>query len=241
MKSAAVSVNWVEEGVLPVARKRPVAVARRGPGRPRVETNAREDILRAAAAGFADRGYAAVSIREVARAAGVQIATLYYHYPSKVDLLQAVLNWVMRPVQEARAAALARLRAQPALNLHDVLTAFIGPSLLLSSDPDYGALARRLASVIVNDPSPEVRAALAKVYAATMHDFIALMRKSAPDLPAADLHWSIVCTFGILHYVQSDLGRMAMLLGAPLDEAPEAVTAIVAGFIARGFGAPPAG
>jgi TetR/AcrR family transcriptional regulator len=49
-------------------------------------------IVRAAAGAFADRGYEAVSMREIALAAGVSKANLYHHFPSKEALYLAVIS-----------------------------------------------------------------------------------------------------------------------------------------------------
>src|ERR1700754_3395881 len=52
----------------------------------------RERIREQALALFTDRGYATASLREIADRVGVTKASLYYHYPSKQDLLLAVVR-----------------------------------------------------------------------------------------------------------------------------------------------------
>ncbi len=51
--------------------------------RHRLATLAREDILRAAAAAFATRGYQAATLQQIAGAAGFTAASLYTYFPSK--------------------------------------------------------------------------------------------------------------------------------------------------------------
>lgn len=59
--------------------------------RPRaVEEQTRERILAAAAECFATHGYAATSIRDIARDVGVTVGAIYVHFPSKGRLLVAV-------------------------------------------------------------------------------------------------------------------------------------------------------
>lgn len=48
--------------------------------------DSREEILRAAATCFMDRGYSASSIDDVARSLGSTKGRIYHHYPSKADL-----------------------------------------------------------------------------------------------------------------------------------------------------------
>jgi AcrR family transcriptional regulator len=52
----------------------------------------RDRIREQALALFTDRGYATASLREIADRVGITKASLYYHYPSKQDLLVAVVR-----------------------------------------------------------------------------------------------------------------------------------------------------
>ncbi|MDX5501607.1 MAG: TetR/AcrR family transcriptional regulator; helix-turn-helix transcriptional regulator [Rhodobacterales bacterium] len=62
-----------------------------------------------AARQFRARGYAAVSLRDIATEAGMRTPSLYYHFPSKDDLVIAVMNRGIAVVREAVTAALAAL------------------------------------------------------------------------------------------------------------------------------------
>jgi len=69
--------------------------ARRRPGR--------VSLMRTAVGLMGERGYDGTSTRDIASAAGVSVAALYYHFPSKLDLLREFLH-------EAHDVVLARLR-----------------------------------------------------------------------------------------------------------------------------------
>lgn len=68
-----------------------------GRGRPRLEQSrrpgktAREEILDAAAELFTNQGYASTSTRAIADAVGVRQASLYHHFATKDDILDALL------------------------------------------------------------------------------------------------------------------------------------------------------
>ena len=47
----------------------------------------RDDVLEAAAALFATKGYAATSIRDIAQQVGLMSGSLYYHFESKEQIL----------------------------------------------------------------------------------------------------------------------------------------------------------
>lgn len=71
----------------------------------------RARILDAAAKTFRQKGYAATTLIEIARAAGMQAGSLYYHFGSKDDLLEEVLDIGMRRVHEAVEESQQRLPA----------------------------------------------------------------------------------------------------------------------------------
>ncbi len=64
----------------------------------------RERILAAAEAGFAERGYAGTSLRDVATTVGIRIPSLYNHFESKADLYKAVLSNAIGPINEVLEA-----------------------------------------------------------------------------------------------------------------------------------------
>jgi len=71
--------------------------------------SARDKILAAAVQLFAEYGYHASSMREIARIAGIQAASIYYHYPSKQALLVEIMQVHMRQLN----ANLERIVSKP--------------------------------------------------------------------------------------------------------------------------------
>ena len=62
------------------------------------------EIVAAALASFADRGYAATKLEDVAAAAGVSKGTIYLYFPTKEDLFRAVVRQAVLPNVEAAEA-----------------------------------------------------------------------------------------------------------------------------------------
>jgi TetR/AcrR family transcriptional regulator, cholesterol catabolism regulator len=69
--------------------------------RQRGEEQTRERILAVAAERFGTHGYAATSIRDIARDVGVTVGAIYVHFPSKDRLLVAVYEEGVRRIGEA--------------------------------------------------------------------------------------------------------------------------------------------
>lgn len=96
----------------------------------------RDEIVRAAAALFRERGYAMASLRDVAASVGMSKAGLYHHFASKDKILEAVyeravdvLEAGLREVQaaegtEARLRALIVGRVRDIAEEQDVMTVF---------------------------------------------------------------------------------------------------------------------
>ena len=56
----------------------------------------RESILAAAVQLFAEYGYHAAPLRDIARVAGIQAASIYHHYPNKQSLLVEIMEVYMK-------------------------------------------------------------------------------------------------------------------------------------------------
>ena len=57
----------------------------------------RSKILDISAELFAERGFSGVSMRDIARSAGITQAAIYHHFSSKKELAFAVINEVIYP------------------------------------------------------------------------------------------------------------------------------------------------
>jgi AcrR family transcriptional regulator len=94
---------------------RPAAAERSGNARSRKELKksaaTRQRILDAAATIFARNGYGRTLMSDIADEVGIHVTALYYHFDTKDDLAEAVINHVVR---QARSAIDERVAALPA-------------------------------------------------------------------------------------------------------------------------------
>jgi len=84
-------------------------------------------ILEAAASLFREKGYAEVSLREIAQAAGMKTGSLYYHFEGKESLVEEILTLGTQGALAAARAAVAALGegADPVDRLQAAFTAHI--------------------------------------------------------------------------------------------------------------------
>ena len=89
-------------GPIEVADREPVATIVESPPRGRGPTasETRERILDVAEALFAEKGFAATSVRDIAAHVGLTPASLYNHFNGKGGLYEAVLERGVRPLVE---------------------------------------------------------------------------------------------------------------------------------------------
>ena len=86
--------------------------------RAELEGGARRLILDHAARLLRSNGYHQTSLRELAEAVGIRKASLYHHFASKEEIVEAVVNDGVRFVHEAVAAALEAAAHLSALHGH---------------------------------------------------------------------------------------------------------------------------
>jgi AcrR family transcriptional regulator len=79
---------------------------------PRVAEKTRGQIVEAAEKIFADRGFQATTLRDVTKAARVNLAAVNYHFGSKTNLMRAVIQRRIEPINRERFQQLDALIAE---------------------------------------------------------------------------------------------------------------------------------
>lgn len=144
---------------------------------------------------FAERGYPAVSLGEIGEAAGIAGPSIYRHFPSKIDLLVAILGRGAQALWFALHRALAEAHG-PQDALERLLASYI--SIVGASPGAVSVLLSELASLPIEQRTE---------YRATQHryvtEWVGLLRDWRPDLsePAALLltHAAFAVTNALAH------------------------------------------
>ena len=104
-------------------------------------------IKRAAIGAFAAHGYPGTSVREIASRAGMSVATIYHHYPAKLNILFEVMGDAMTRLIDETERAVAAAGEDPVEQLRAAITthlvlhtqqqdeSFVGNSELRSLTP----------------------------------------------------------------------------------------------------------
>jgi AcrR family transcriptional regulator len=155
-------------------------------------------VLDAAARLFRERGYAATTLGDIAEAAGLRTASLYYHFGSKEDLVEEILRIGTTLVSEAVAESLGRLG--PEASFRDRLGAAIAAHLdTLLRLTDYTSADIR----IIGQVPPEVRAKvwpLREAYGELWQNLLRQGQRAGAIRGQADLGLLRVLILGTLNY-----------------------------------------
>lgn len=204
----------------------------------------RTRILDAAERIFAEHGFAAASLRRIIAFAGVNLAAIHYHFGSKEELISAVFDRRIGPLNSERIAMLDRLEADAgrrrAVRLEDLLNALVGPALRLARDPAKGGpVVLRLFGRIMAEPSESLGRVLRNQFEVVFDRFTAALARSCPGLPKAVLLWRLAFAVGSMAHVMCDgaqIRERSAGLCDPTDT--ESVLGELVTFLAAAFRAP---
>ncbi|MGV2984205.1 TetR/AcrR family transcriptional regulator [Microbacterium sp. AGC85] len=97
----------------------------KAPQRRRRKSVTREVVMNAALTCFYERGYNGTSMREIASAAELQVASLYNHFSSKQELLRAVMTRIMQAALHNTRAALLDAEPTPSGQLRALVLSWV--------------------------------------------------------------------------------------------------------------------
>ena len=142
--------------------------------RERSKARRRDAIVRAAFELFAERGYHATTVADIAEAAEVAPRTVAMYFPAKQDI-------AMSQFSDGVAALSAALRdRQPGETLHDVLGRWLLSRLTGPEDRDMYLLARRMFAA-----NPDLGALRTARMATAIRDGAAIIAAETGSLPGA--------------------------------------------------------
>jgi AcrR family transcriptional regulator len=163
----------------------------------------RSRILDVAEQLFSEQGFDRVSIRDITRKARVNLASINYHFGSKEDLIAAIFERRVVPVNEARIAALDAVEQSSKKNpkLEKILEAFIRPTVQCSFNAPEGEKAfSKLFGRCLSEPNPEIETLLKRQFEPLVERLDAALMKALPRLSRSEIFWCMKFTFGALHH-----------------------------------------
>lgn len=199
-----------------------------------------ERILAVAGQVFADHGFVAASLREIAEGADVTQALIIYYFGSKQRLFETLFKRrgleVSRQRQELLDALLARAEPPTA---RDLVSAYLRPQFALRGGDAGSRAFVRMQARLHHEPDALALRLRGEVYDHATRNYIAALERAVPGLDAADAHWRMMFAVGTYLYMLSGFDRLAELSDGRFNtEDTEEVVRRLTDFLVAGITAP---
>ncbi len=203
------------------------------------EDGTRDRILRTAERLFAERGFNGVSVRELAAAAQVNIASIGYHFDNKEGLLSEVYRRHCEPMIEERLRGLeAASRLRGKARVMAIIEAFIRPALQ-QVEVEEGETFIRLRAVLSGENSELLEKLVAQNFDQSSTAFIDELCECLPHLSRTDVCWRFHFLLGTIYYTAAGPHRIHAFSNGRCDPADtEEVIKELVPFMTRAFYAP---
>jgi len=187
---------------------------------------------------FAERGFAAVSVRDITAAAGVNLAAVNYHFGSKDALMTALFVARVTPLNRERAKLLheAEGRSGGVAKLEDILHALVAPPVRWWLGPDAAlSVSVQFLMRAYAETTPGIRALLEQDVA-HLQRFVLALARALPRLAHDEICWRLHFALGVMHYTVSERRRLQALSAGSCDlKNTESIIRRMVAFCAKGF------
>ncbi|WP_439134170.1 TetR/AcrR family transcriptional regulator [Pseudomaricurvus sp.] len=179
-------------------------------------------ILDAAAALFAERGYAETSLRTITSTANVNLAAVNYHFGSKKALIQAVFAQFLDPFCERLDAELDRQQAKNegrTLTVDELINILY--STLLNSMDGLGESPNqfmRLLGLAYTQSQEHLRHFIIANYGNHYSRFTGLLREAMPEVKPEVFYWRLYFMLGASVFTLSSFDSISSILKADFDK-----------------------
>ena len=186
---------------------------------------------------FADQGFHAVSMREIAKAAGIHVGSISYHFTSKEGLLLEIYRRHCRPMNQRRGELLreAERIGDPDERLEAIVRAYVLPAFSSGTDlAGGGARFTRLRAMMSAEGNELIKDVIASTFDDTSHALVDAIGRCLPNVPRPVIVWRCHFLLGALYYTLVNPERVTRLSrgAAKGDDFDEAVDQLVRATVA---------
>jgi len=178
------------------------------------QTETVKKILECAERLFATKGYDAASIRDITNEAGVNLASIHYHFGSKEKLLEELLKKKLDWLNQERLNALLRLESKAdgaALRPSSILDAFFGTLLKMIDDKKNGGeMFLKLLGRSSLEPSNLIWSVATNQHTDVIKRYKIALCKSLPGVPESEIVWRFHFMLGATTFAISGNGLPAL-------------------------------
>lgn len=192
-------------------------MAKKPVGRPRNQdrdNDRRTAILNASEKLFARHGYDGVTLRMVAREAGVDLALISYYFGPKQQLFDTVFQRRAEILNQNRLVALAEAREeQDPVPLEKIIEAYLRPLEMAQESADDGWRNYCALLSYVNNSPIWGSVLMSRHFDAPMEFFVQALAATLPEARRADLYWCYHFMSGAMSLTFANTGRINTMSG----------------------------
>ncbi|MDF2180006.1 TetR/AcrR family transcriptional regulator [Aliiglaciecola sp. CAU 1673] len=201
-------------------------------------------ILDAAEVLFSEHGFGDTSLRAITSQAKVNLASVNYHFGSKKQLIQEVLQRYLRVLMPSVDQQVKQLLAKhPQPSVEQVFASLIQPLLLLNQvRPQGTAIFVRLLGRGYSESQGHLRKYITVHYGDMLKRFVSAVHLAVPQLSDAEIFWRLHFAIGTFVFTMASSKALSEIAEADYQE-PVAVADIIQKlipYISAGVGAPAA-
>jgi AcrR family transcriptional regulator len=169
---------------------------------------------------FAELGLRAVSVRDITAAAGVNLASVNYHFGSKDALVFEIFRRRTAELSRERARRLHQTthRHGGSPPVREILEALIAPPLIWSRIGHERRTALQFIIRARSEGGEDVREVL-RTDVSHLRPFADALLAARPDLPPEEVYWRLHFTLGMIHNNRfAEFDRLHVLSGGATRE-----------------------
>ena len=197
-------------------------------------TETKQKILDTAERLIAEQGYAATSLRHIIAEAGVNLAAIHYHFGSKEELLDEIIQRKALPVNERRLAWLDGIEREAAPgppSVASILESFLMPMAEAADrTPSFVPFMGRM---LAEGLMPTI---LARHFGVVVTRVTEALRRALPGLPEEEFAWRMHFMAGAMAHTMCGARLFPSLGGAGSDFRTR--VGLLIAFLSAAFGAP---
>lgn len=204
------------------------------------ESGAKLRLVEAAEQLFAERGFEAVSVRDITKRAGMNIASINYHFGSRDGLVAGVMIRYITPINDERLArieALERRWSGKSVPLEEILDAFVRP---LATQVRKSELSERLFLKLVGrmfgEQASAMPPAVEEQFKQVVARFVKALSKALSELAVDEILWRMHFVVGaMVHSMAQDEVLQRISQGASGNPTIEATLSRFSRFAVAGL------
>ncbi len=176
----------------------------------------RNQIVRAAEKLFAEKGFRAMTLRDVTREAKVNLAAVNYHFGSKCNLMYEVIRSHIEPVNQERLDRLNQLSAEyapeaiPLEHIFDTLFRPLFEHVAHSNFPQF--MAR-----VITEPADFMRKLHKTFFGELSQRYLSEIKLSYPELSEENLQYRLFLAVSTMIGTIVEQGRLENISSGQLD------------------------